>query len=99
MNSFFLAAAVAICLISLLSLHRSLVGPTILDRIIGINALGTKTTVLLVLIGLLFDRVDMFVDIAIAYALLNFIAVLASARYFHKKKGLHDEPETPDSPH
>ncbi|MCG8470235.1 MAG: monovalent cation/H+ antiporter complex subunit F [Desulfobacterales bacterium] len=91
MNSVFLLAAVAICLISLLSLYRSIVGPTILDRIVGINALGTKTTVLLLLIGLLFDRVDMFIDISIAYSLLNFITVLASARYFHKKKGLHGE--------
>ena len=94
MDNFFLYAALAICLISVLSLYRSIVGPTILDRIIGINALGTKTTVLLIIIGLLFDRVDMFVDISIAYALLNFIAVLGSARYFHKKKGLHGESLT-----
>jgi multicomponent Na+:H+ antiporter subunit F len=94
MDSFFLYAALAICLISVLSLYRSIAGPTILDRIIGINALGTKTTVLLIIIGLLFGRVDMFVDISIAYALLNFIAVLGSARYFHKKKGLHGESLT-----
>ena len=94
MTNFFLCAAIAICLISLLSLYRAIAGPTILDRIIGINALGTKTTVLLIIIGLLFDRVDMFVDISLAYALLNFITVLASARYFHKKKGLHGESLT-----
>ena len=45
----------------------------------------------LILIGLLYQRVDMFVDIALAYAMLNFIAVLAAARYFQKRKGLYDE--------
>ena len=74
-----------------LSLYRAVVGPTILDRLIGVNAIGSKTTVLLIIIGLLFDKADMFIDIALAYALLNFIAVLASARYFHKKKGLHTD--------
>lgn len=74
-----------------LSLYRAVVGPTILDRIIGINAIGSKTTVLLIIIGLLFNKTDMFIDIALAYALLNFIAVLASARYFNKKKGLHED--------
>lgn len=94
MDNFFLYAALAICLTSGLSLYRAIAGPTILDRIIGINSLGTMTTVLLIVIGLLFGRVDMFVDISIAYALLNFIAVLGSARYFHKKKGLHGESLT-----
>jgi multicomponent Na+:H+ antiporter subunit F len=53
--------------------------------------MGSKTTTLLILIGLLYQRVDMFVDIALAYAMLNFIAVLAAARYFQKRKGLYDE--------
>jgi len=74
-----------------ISLYRAVVGPTVLDRMIGVNAIGSKTTVLLILIGLLYHRVDMFVDIAMAYAMLNFIAVLAASRYFHKRKGLLDE--------
>ena len=45
----------------------------------------------LILIGLAYRRVDMFVDIALAYAMLNFIAVLAASRYFQKRKGLYDE--------
>lgn len=74
-----------------LSLYRSVFGPTLLDRIMGVNAVGSKTSVLLVLIGLLYDRVDMFVDIALAYALLNFIAVLGTSKYFHKRKGLYED--------
>lgn len=73
----------------ILSLYRGIFGPTVLDRMIGVNAIGSKTTVLLILIGLIYHRLDMFIDISLAYALLNFIAVLAAARYFQKRKGLH----------
>jgi len=75
-----------------LSLYRGVAGPTVVDRLIGVNAIGSKTVVLLVLIGLLYDRIDMFVDIALAYAMLNFIAVLGVSRYFQKRKGLYEEP-------
>ena len=78
-------------LVMMLSLYRAIFGPTVLDRLIGVNAIGSKTTVLLLLVGLIYNRVQMFVDIAMAYALLNFIAVLAASRYFQKKKGLFEE--------
>jgi multicomponent Na+:H+ antiporter subunit F len=78
-------------LIMVLPLYRAIFGPTVVDRIIGVNAIGSKTTVLLILIGLIYGRVDMFIDIALAYALLNFIAVLAASRYFQKKKGLYEK--------
>lgn len=78
-------------LLMLLPLYRAVWGPTVLDRLIGVNAIGSKTTVLLLLIGLIYGRVEMFVDIALAYALLNYIAVLAAARYFHKKRDLYEE--------
>jgi multicomponent Na+:H+ antiporter subunit F len=74
----------------LISLYRGIFGPTVLDRLVGVNAIGSKTSTLLILIGLLYHRVDMFVDIALAYAMLNFIAVLAAARYFQKRKGLDE---------
>ena len=91
MELFFLWTAVYLCLAMQLPLYRAVAGPTILDRLIGVNAIGSKTTVLLVLIGLVYRRVDMFVDIALAYAMLNFIAVLAASRYFQKRKGLYEE--------
>ena len=75
----------------LVSLYRGVMGPTVLDRLVGVNAIGSKTSTLLILIGLIYQRVDMFVDIALAYAMLNFIAVLAAARYFQKRKGLYNE--------
>ncbi|MBW1835574.1 MAG: pH regulation protein F [Deltaproteobacteria bacterium] len=91
MNQIFLYAGLYLCLIMVLSLYRAVFGPTVLDRMIGVNAVGSKTTALLILIGLVYQRVDMFVDIALAYAMLNFITVLAASRYFQKRKGLYDE--------
>jgi len=90
-DKIFIFASIYLCLVMVLSLYRAVAGPTVLDRLIGVNAIGSKTTALLVLIGLIYRRVDMFVDIALAYAMLNFIAVLAASRYFQKKKGLYDE--------
>ena len=88
MDSFFIVLGVALCFLMLLTLHRAIHGPTAIDRIMGVNVIGTKTTVLLVIIGTIYQRVDMFVDIALAYALLNFIVTIAASRYFHHRKNL-----------
>jgi multicomponent Na+:H+ antiporter subunit F len=91
MDTFFLYCGLYLSLLMVLSLYRAIFGPTVLDRLIGVNAIGSKTAVMLILIGLIYHRVDMFVDIALAYAMLNFIAVLAASRYFQKRKGLFGE--------
>jgi multicomponent Na+:H+ antiporter subunit F len=91
MTGFFLGAGLYLCFLMTFSLYRAIFGPKVLDRLIGVNAIGSKTVVLLLIIGLIYGRVDMFIDIALAYAFLNFIAVLASSRYFHKRKGLYEE--------
>ena len=91
MSSIFLYTGLFLSFLMVISLYRAIVGPTVLDRLIGANAIGSKTVVVLILIGFIYERVDMFVDIALAYAMLNFITVLAASRYFHKRKDLHDE--------
>ena len=73
--------------------YRSWVGPTAYDRILAVNAIGTKTAVLLVIIGTLFERVDMFVDFAIAYALLNFLASVVVSRYLNRTASLKEMEE------
>ena len=93
MHSFFLATGIALVLLMILSLLRAIIGPTILDRILGGNVIGTKTTVLLLLIGLLYDNLGMFVDIAIAYALLNFIATLGATKFFLRRLGVFLEEQ------
>jgi multicomponent Na+:H+ antiporter subunit F len=77
-------------------LYRIIAGPTGFDRILGVNVIGTKTAVILVIIGTLFDRVDMFVDFAIAYALLNFVGAIVVSRYFNRTVPLQ-EMEKPKS--
>lgn len=93
MHSFFLAVAIALVILMILSLLRAVIGPTILDRILGGNVIGTKTTVLLLMIGLLYDDLGMFVDIAIAYALLNFIATLGATKFFLRRLGVFLEQQ------
>ncbi|MBW2512779.1 MAG: pH regulation protein F [Deltaproteobacteria bacterium] len=93
MHSFFLATGIALVVLMILSLLRALIGPTILDRILGGNVIGTKTTVLLLLIGLLYDDLGMFVDISIAYALLNFIATLGATKFFLRRLDIFMEKQ------
>ena len=81
-----LASSVALILLILVSLYRLVFGPSIFDRILSANVIGTKTTVLLLLIGILYENLGMFVDIAVAYALLNFITTLGAAKFFIRKK-------------
>jgi multicomponent Na+:H+ antiporter subunit F len=77
-----LAAAVLLLALTLVYVYRMAVGPSVFDRIIGLNGFGTKKTVVLLLIGGAFERLEMFIDISLGYALLSFVGTLAAARYF-----------------
>lgn len=90
--AFEVAAGVALLLLMIPAFYRISVGPTPIDRAVGVNVIGTKTAVLLVLIGAVFQRVDMFVDFALAYGLLNFIGSVGTARYLHRTRE-HALPE------
>lgn len=90
MEHLFLGSGIFLVVLMILTLVRLVWGPTVLDRILAGNVIGTKTTALLLLIGLIYGRVDMFVDIAIAYALLNFIATLGAAKYFLRRKSVSE---------
>ncbi|MCF7733277.1 MAG: hypothetical protein K9N23_16420 [Akkermansiaceae bacterium] len=83
---FHMAAGVILLLLMIPAVYRIVAGPTPIDRAVGVNVIGTKTAVLLVLIGAVFQRVDMFVDFALAYGLLNFIGSVAAARYLHRTR-------------
>jgi len=81
MTVFLLAVGVGMCVLVLLCLYRVTYGPNVLNRAVGINAVGTKTLILLLIMGEIYGRVDMFVDISMVYALLNFIGTLVLAKY------------------
>ncbi|MDP6969541.1 MAG: MrpF/PhaF family protein [Gammaproteobacteria bacterium] len=75
------ATCVAVLSVMALALARALQADTVYDRILGINMFGTKTAVLIALMGFLNERPD-FLDIAIVYALINFIGMIAVLRFF-----------------
>ena len=75
------AAAAAVVLVAMgLTLVRGLVGPTVYDRILAVNTFGTLTVVLIAVHGFLAGRPE-FLDIALVYALINFIATIAVTKY------------------
>jgi len=74
------AATLAILVVMILAIIRGIIGPTLYDRILAVNMFGTKTVMLLSLLGFVMGRPE-FLDIAIVYALINFISVIAILRY------------------
>lgn len=86
MNSFLLGVTIFIAIVTAACLYRLAVGKTVFDRIIAAGLVGTNGFILLTLIGFLFERINMFIDIAIAYALLNFIIMIVLAKYFERSK-------------
>ena len=85
MSELFFAIAAALALTMVLSLYRVLRGPTLFDRLTGLGLIGTKTLVLLLLVGFWTERIEIYVDIAMSYGLLSFVGTLALARYFEQK--------------
>lgn len=81
MDKFLLAMAVALAVTSLICLVRVIVGPTRGDRIIGINVVGTKTSVIIALIAFIL-RETYFLDVVLVYALISFIASIFISREF-----------------
>ena len=93
MDAFLMFVGLALFALMLPVMYRVATGPTAIDRIVAVNVIGTKTAVILVVIGTVYGRVEMFVDFALAYALLNFMGSLAVARYFHRMKNRAELPE------
>ena len=73
-------AAIVIVLGAVLVLYRAIKGPRVYDRALAVNVMGTKTVVLLALIGFIYER-PQFLDIALVYALITFIATIAFLKY------------------
>ena len=80
----FSSAAIAILVTMLLVLIRAFKGPTVYDRILAANSFGTLTMLLIAVNGFLSERPD-FLDIALVYALINFIGTIAVSKFVHFK--------------
>ena len=88
MERFFLANSLILGFLVFLCLYRVVFGPALFNRLIGASVIGTKTLIILALMGFIYGRVDMFIDISLVYALLNFIVTLAAAKYLQRKGAL-----------
>ena len=85
MKIFFLYTLVLLAILLGVYLYRVLQGPTIFDRVLGLNGISTKAIILLIVMGTYFERVDMFIDISTGYVLLNLVGALAVAKYLERK--------------
>jgi multicomponent Na+:H+ antiporter subunit F len=92
--SMFGAATAALLVCMAMTLIRSILGPTVFDRVLAVNSFGTKTVLLIAVYGFLSGRPD-FLDLALVYALMNFIGTIAVMKFarFGDLAGMEDESE------
>ena len=90
----YIVVSIAILVTMVLALVRALLGPSVYDRVLAVNVFGTKTVLLLAVIAFLFERPD-FLDLALAYALINMVGILAVLEFFQdrsrKKPGVQND--------
>ena len=94
MMSMFGVATLALLVCMVMTLVRSILGPTVFDRVLAVNSFGTKTVLLIAVIGFLSGRPD-FLDLALVYALMNFIGTIAAMKFtrFGDLAGMEDDTE------
>jgi multicomponent Na+:H+ antiporter subunit F len=93
----YLIASLAILVTMALALVRAVLGPSVYDRVLAVNMFGTKTALLLSVVAFLYGRPD-FLDLALAYALINFVGVLAVLEFFQKRSATRDREEDASAP-
>lgn len=88
----FAAAAIAILVVMILALLFAIMSRTVYDRILAVNMFGTKTVLFIAVYGFLTGRPD-FMDIALVYALINFVGLIAVLRFVQTTHGGNVEDE------
>ncbi|MDP8927688.1 MAG: monovalent cation/H+ antiporter complex subunit F [Actinomycetota bacterium] len=78
-------AMVGVLATMVLALARAFLGPQLYDRILAINMFGTKTVIFVALVGFLMGR-PQFLDIAVFYALVNFVGTVAVLKLSHYRE-------------
>ncbi len=89
----YILVSVAILVTMVLALVRALLGPSVYDRVLAVNVFGTKTVLLLSVIAFLYGRPD-FLDLALAYALINMVGILAVLEFFQKRSRRENRTES-----
>jgi len=85
MKEFFIFVLIMLSVLILVYLYRVIQGPTVFDRVLGLNGISTKAIILVVVMGTVYDRVEMFVDISTGYALLNMVGAFAIAKFLEQR--------------
>lgn len=88
MSALFAGAAAGVVLLSVPYLGRVVAGPTVFDRVVAFNGIGTKVPVVIVLIGLAQGRAELVLDLALGLFLLNLVTTLLVARHVREKGGV-----------
>jgi multicomponent Na+:H+ antiporter subunit F len=82
-ENIFILVAIILMASTFLCLYRAVVGPSEADRVVSINIIGTKTVVIISLVSLVFHQ-EFFLDVALVYALISFVATVGIAKYMEK---------------
>ncbi len=90
--SMYVIVSIAILVTMGLALARALYGPSVYDRVLAVNMFGTKTVLLLSVVAFLYGRPD-FLDLALTYALINFVGILAVLEFFQSHSSAHPEEQ------
>ena len=88
----FAAAAAAIAISMLMVLIRLFAGPTLYDRVLALNTFGTMTVLMIGILGFLTERPE-FLDIALLYALINFVGTIAILKFLRYRDLGHEGKE------
>ncbi len=91
MSTLLLASAVFVALLIAVNFYRVAVGPTIFDRLLAVGLIGNNAVLLIVFMGFIYGRPDMFLDLAITYAILNFVGVVAVGKYLEAAQRAEEE--------
>jgi multicomponent Na+:H+ antiporter subunit F len=87
LGDFLLVAAAGFAVLAVGMLYRAVVGPTMQDRVLAVNVLGTNTVVILAILGAALGE-PTFLDIALVYALLNFLMAIAISKFTVEQGGV-----------
>ena len=88
----YILVSIAILVTMVLALVRALLGPSVYDRVLAVNVFGTKTVLLLAVMAFLNGRPD-FLDLALAYALINMVGILAVLEFFQSRSSRKERVE------
>jgi multicomponent Na+:H+ antiporter subunit F len=85
MTELFIGASIILTLLSFASLYRAIVGPTLADRVVAINMVSTKVSIIIILVALFLDEKN-YVDVALIYAMVSFITTVSVSKYLERGK-------------